>query len=1384
MLFQILDWQGYDELNDDDEYEYEYKIRLFGKTKEQKTVCIHVDQFEPFFFVEMDKSWKTSQIAKIMERVQQQVYPKANIEGLINYKTIDKCKFAGFSNYKKFNYLQLTFKNLKSMKSYERAFSKPYKIYAIGQGEILFNLYESNIDPFIRLMHIRGINAVGWVSIEKHNLIDHSNNQPTCCELNYKVDWTDLNAVQDTNIEKFVIAAIDIECNSNDGSFPKPEIDEVIEIGMTLSRFGEDECYEKHMLAYKETDKIDDVIMHWYDSEEKMLLAFTKLLRTIDPDIVTGYNTFGFDFDYLKRRSEHLGIYLQFSRLSRVSNEESKWVDKVLQSSALGENKLKYWNMIGRINIDLMKVVQRDHKLTSYKLDDVAANFIRDTILEMVKDKNLNHPNIVRKRDKMVENIMKDNIISTTNTNNTIVIKTKNTYGLSVGQYVCILYNDGIIENKYNDGEKFKILELTKDSITIDAKNGIDINELIDKKYKIYWSQTKDDIKVNDIFRYFRGSSADRAIVAKYCIQDCALCNKLINKLQIITNNVSMANVCHVPLSYLFLRGQGVKISSLVLRKCREENHLVPNSKVYMKNMRENNDKYKKQLSKDEFEQAKRDDRMQKFIGRLNNKNEEFSDSSDDEDEATVGYEGATVFPPKKGAHFEPVIVLDFASLYPNAMTLRNLSHECYVNDPTYDNLVGYKYHTITYKNNDGTETTCKFAENVNGEKGIIPRILMDLLSARKKYKRLMGEEKDPFRRSILDSLQNAYKVTANSLYGQTGSSFSDIYMKEIAASTTATGREMLLYSKHFMESIFTKMIRLALSDKDEYMEYMTEVYTYYPHKVSVNDVSSDGAKIVHNIHVATDTHCKIPDSKFVANSIEYELECELYDGNKKKSDFYEEFKDTFDYDNVDEFNEKFVKTLEKNTVVDRQRFIESIKKKKPIILDGMNIDKSEFKQNIRELTDDKFNKFVKIIDENVSNMGYRNKEEMFEKFYLMVNSILANILINPVVIYGDTDSVFFKMNLINATTKEKILGREALIISITFGIWAGILICASLPPPMQQIYEKILMPFALLSKKRYVGNLYERNPNKYYQKSMGIVLKRRDNAPIVKIVVGGIINQILNKQSAKGALEFTYETLKNIIVGKYKLDKFIISKTLRSDYANRNSIAHAVLADRMGERDAGTKPQSNDRIPYAYIETKNEIKLQGDRIEHESYIIEHGLKIDYLFYITNQIMKPAVQFLELIVHNPEKVFQEYIIKEENRKKCMMPFGYYANDGNCDDYDNMFNDVEPEQVVTVKKTNKRVHKFTQLTNANNTNFNDNDDIKKRNCEIFDDFTQDNAPKTLPFGMISVKKPPMKTNGKKVKKDKPNVPVKSMTLYVDNNKNRMCDIDNNMDELFD
>lgn len=1277
--FQVLEWDEYKDENGDGEEEY--GIRLFGRTEEEKTIAVDVKNFKPFFFVKLDRKYNTIQLSQFIQEVKKNVWPKELQSGLLKYRLEEHCDFYHFTNFTKFHFIRLEFSSLTSYKAYERVFKKKLFVPYVSKQKLKYKVYESNIIPYLRLLHIKDLRSVGWIQIDKYTTVKDLNKK-TYSEIEVETDFMELKPLNDIiKSQKFTILSFDLECTSGDKiSFPNPEkpSDKVIQIGLTMSRYGEDECYSKYILTLGGCEKIEGVVVKSYETEEDLLIAFQRLIVELDPDFITGYNIFGFDFKYLYMRAKLLNIEHKFARLSRIKNHICEFVETKLASSALGENILKYYKMPGRVTFDLMKVVQRDYKLGSYKLDAVAENFIRQELTNITMVNKVNGE-----------------------TNKTI-IDTKNTNGIQIGQFIKICWDDGMTENSYLDSKKFKILELKKNQITIEGE--IDGTEFMGKGYKVMWAQAKDDISPQQLFELQEKTDADRAVIARYCVQDCALCNKLIARLQIITNSIGMAIVCHVPISFLFLRGQGVKIYSLVAKKCRERDHLIP--------------VLKKKIKIDPNEIDKEEGKIQKITQYFNNKNRDDEDDEDDDDDE--GYEGATVFEPKTGVHLDPIPVLDFSSLYPNSMRLRNLSHEMLVTNESYLNLPGYIYHRISHKKPDGRFVECVFAEKETGTKGIIPDILSELLSARKKYKNQMEDLKenggDPFIVAILDGLQQAYKVTANSLYGQTGAPTSPIYMKEIAASTTATGREMLQFSKYFIENIFTTMINLAKQSKKKFLAYAENVYKYFPTKLQLDEETE--------FHIETVENKIIPDSKFSRKSIDFYV--------KKYEDMIKKYPlqlKTLNINTEQDYENFVVKLSSMNSYQEQREF----RKKLGYLFDTeFDTEDLEYDDTIKEIVNitrrefyniDRriYNKeFINDFNEILNNMGYKNKTEMFLKFFDLVQDSLTEYTVEPKGIYGDTDSIFYCLYLKDKDGKA-VQNKDALKVSIRFGIWSSILISTLLPTPMAQEYEKVLYPFIILTKKRYVGNLYEKSPDKFKQKSMGIVLKRRDNANIVKIICGNIIDQILNKRSPKGAVEKTQEILDKTIKGQIPLDKFIITKTLKTTYKNRESIVHAVLADRMAERDPGNKPQSNDRIPYAYIELPPDLKvnLQGERVEHWDYIQEKKLKLDYLFYITNQIMKPAIQFLELIVDNPEKIFNEYIIKEENRKNGKLPINYYFQGGNnitFDEFAEMLDTIKKDSnksTSTVKKNKvNKVNKVNRYTNEKNL-------MKKLNVELID-----------------------------------------------------------------
>ena len=87
-----------------------------------------------------------------------------------------------------------------------------------------------------------------------------------------------------------------------------------------------------------------------------------------------------------------------------------------------------------------------------------------------------------------------------------------------------------------------------------------------------------------------------------------------------------------------------------------------------------------------------------------------------------------------------------------------------------------------------------------------------------------MAKEEDPFQQNVLDKRQSTIKVCANSVYGQTGAQTSTFYEKDVAASTTATGRKLLTYGKRVIEEVYGN----KLCDTTKYGQVLSKAEYIY----------------------------------------------------------------------------------------------------------------------------------------------------------------------------------------------------------------------------------------------------------------------------------------------------------------------------------------------------------------------------------------------------------------------------------------------------------------------------------------------------------------------------------------------------------------------------
>ena len=232
-------------------------------------------------------------------------------------------------------------------------------------------------------MHRTGIQSTGWLNSGDSCVRTHLAKVDIDLFCN---DWKTLKPVARDDIAPFVVASVDIECNSSTGKFPDPDVrgDACFQIAISLCTFGNDEPYDKTCLCYKKTDtNLEGSTIISFDTEREMLEAFQKYIHEKDVDIITGWNIFGFDLNYIYTRAFITGCNPEFFKMGKLKSQTCEISIKKLSSSALGDNVLKLLPMSGRFIFDLFHEVKKGYKLDSYKLNEVSKLYLGDQKIDM-----------------------------------------------------------------------------------------------------------------------------------------------------------------------------------------------------------------------------------------------------------------------------------------------------------------------------------------------------------------------------------------------------------------------------------------------------------------------------------------------------------------------------------------------------------------------------------------------------------------------------------------------------------------------------------------------------------------------------------------------------------------------------------------------------------------------------------------------------------------------------------------------------------------------------------------------------------------------------------------------------------------------------------------
>lgn len=398
----------------------------------------------------------------------------------------------------------------------------------------------------------------------------------------------------------------------------------------------------------------------------------------------------------------------------------------------------------------------------------------------------------------------------------------------------CELVNDGF-QSSARGNSTFKRLNC-KGRFLLDVLTYVQM-EFKEESYKLdsiatkYLGHTKNEMTVKQMFQSYRESDFESAKeVGRYCQKDAILPLQLVDKLHILQVLIGMANVCWLPIELLIFSGQQDKAYSQILRETSLRNYCIPS----------------------------------------------FTPRNEDK------FVGATVFEPKVGIYLTPVTVVDFKSLYPSIMRAHNLCFSTFkTQDKSHNTRISENEKDVeTFEWDDTSGHHCYSFVKKEKLSGVIPDLLKVLGDSREASKKLRSQfKKSDFEYIVYDKLQNAYKLSMNSIYGFLTSYF--MPCMPIGATVTRVGRVMLEKTANYITKQYGDTCQVIYGDTDSVF--------YNNKKGSMKDAILLGNKIADEV------------SKLFVDPIELEFE-KVYDPlilQKKKrycGALYTKVSKTYDY--------------------------------------------------------------------------------------------------------------------------------------------------------------------------------------------------------------------------------------------------------------------------------------------------------------------------------------------------------------------------------------------------------------------------------------------------------------------------------------------------------
>ena len=504
------------------------------------------------------KSWDQGSIEMLMNRLKGII--KEDIQYMLTYRrelyyyTDDRTKQEEDPYKYKHKVLMVKFKSFEALKHCKNLLNKPFTVNE-ELKQLNLKFYEDDISAIRKLLTFKNLRYSQWFNITGNEVpmnhehrVSHRGTEDTF-NREFICKWTTITPIDPDKTLSWAtkprICAIDIESytpnhkqftNALDPDHP------FYMISVIYSRYKCPGSAKKYVIMTPECSEVpecDEIIK--VNDEVDLCNGLVDLIRRLDPEIITGYNIYSYDFPYMNTR---LGRKAQKWKRGGRLNRETEFYSKNWKSSGYGNNVICYPIWHGSVVVDLLTVVKRDFKYDMYTLD-----FVAKQILGQKEGK-----------DKITAEqmfIIYENVKRTTNNYNSICAEIKE----FVKGYPILSPITGFDDNFREFVNKF--IESNESNASTDTINEVD-QDLIEQ-LEVFENKYIEAIKDHNV------AKDEMARVTRYCIKDSELCNRMFEKLHLWEALIEMSNVAGIPIADVTTKGQQGRCLSQIYDMCNQD---------------------------------------------------------------------------------------------------------------------------------------------------------------------------------------------------------------------------------------------------------------------------------------------------------------------------------------------------------------------------------------------------------------------------------------------------------------------------------------------------------------------------------------------------------------------------------------------------------------------------------------------------------------------------------------------------------------------------------------------------------------------------------------------------------------------------------------------